>query len=301
MSDADATPTTDPDHDGDADHDADAESVAERSPKTRATRRAVAVTVVGCALALGAGGAAIALALGDAGVASPASATDASPQGCEASTSKITVQGTGHATGTPDVLNAVFGFSTTAGSSTAALSENNTKVTQALAALGSSGVASRDVQTTGLSLSPQYSFPHGVPVLTGYQVTDTVSATMRDVTKAGAAIDAVVGAADDAAQIDSLNFSLANPSKIQDEARAQAVHLAVAHAEAMAAAAGRRLGPVCSLTDNTQPQQQQQPPYASSGFDQSTPTSAVPVQPGTQLETDQVTLVYALVPRGQKT
>ncbi len=286
--------------DADADHDADAESLADRSPKTRTTRRAVVVTVVGCALALGAGGAALAVSLGDAGVASPASATDASPQGCEAATSKITVQGTGHATGTPDVLNAVFGFSTTAGSSTAALSENNTKVTQALAALASSGVASRDVQTTGLSLSPQYSFPHGVPVLTGYQVTDTVSATMPDVTKAGAAIDSVVGAADDAAQIDSLNFSIANPSQIQDEARAQAVHLAVAHAEAMAAAAGRRLGPVCSLTDNTQPQQQQ-PPYASSGFDQSTPTSAVPLQPGTQLETDQVTLVYALVPRGQKT
>jgi uncharacterized protein len=304
MSDADADADHDADHEANADAipipKADAESVVERSPKTRATRRAVVVTAVGCALALGAGGAALAVALGDAGVASPASAADASPQGCNASTSRITVQGTGHATATPDVLNAVFGFSTTAGSSTAALSENNTKVTQALAALGFSGVASRDVQTTGLSLSPQYSFPHGVPVLTGYQVIDTVSATMRDVTKAGAAIDAVVGAADDAAQIDSLNFSFADPSKIQDEARAQAVHLAVAHAEAMAAAAGRRLGPVCSLTDNTQPQQQQ-PPYASSGFDQAAPTSAVPVQPGTQLETDQVTLVYALVPRGQKT
>jgi uncharacterized protein len=294
---ADHVDAVDADH---ADASARADAAAGRSPRTRVTRRAVAFTVVGCASALGVAAAALAFAWGDVGVSSPASAT-ATPQGCDASTSKITVQGTGHATGTPDVLNAVFGFSTTAGSSTAALSQNNTKVTAALAALQSSGVASRDVQTTGLSLSPQYSYPHGVPTLTGYQVTNTVSATMRDVTKAGAAIDAVVGAADDAAQIDSLNFSIADPTKVQDEARAEAVHLAVAHAEAMAAAAGRRLGPVCSLTDNTQPPLQQEPPYASAGFAQSAPSSAVPVQPGTQLETDQVTLVYALVDRGQKT
>jgi uncharacterized protein len=275
---------------------------SDRSPKTRVTKRTVAATALGCALVLAAGGGALAVALGDAGGASPAAASDSAStaQGCKASTSKITVQGTGQAMGTPDVLNAVFGFTTTAASSTAALSDNNDKVTQALAALESSGVASRDVQTTGLSLSPQYAFPHGVPTLTGYQVTDTLSATMRDVTKAGAAIDAVVGAAGDAAQINGLSFSFADPAKVQDEARAQAVHLAVAHAEAMAAAAGHGLGPVCSLTDNTQAQQQQ-PPFTSSGLvAQAAPSSAVPVQPGSQLETDQVTIVYALVPRGHK-
>jgi uncharacterized protein len=276
------------------------EADSEAVPRTRVTRRTVAVTLAVCALVLaGAGaGVALSLALGVAGsaVPTPASAAVTTAQGCKASTSKITVQGTGHATGTPNLLNAVFGFSTTAGSSTAALSENNEKVTQALSALESSGVASRDVQTTGLSLSPQYAYPNGAPpTLTGYQVTDTVNATVRDVSKAGSAIDAVVGAAGDAAQIDGLNFSIADPSKVQDEARAQAVHLAVAHAEAMAAAAGRRLGPVCSLTDNTQPQP---PPFASSGLAQAAPSSGVPVQPGTQLETDQVTLVYGLVPKG---
>ena len=248
------------------------------------------------------GAAALGGRAGRPGGASPASASATASatasQGCGPSTSRITVQGTGQATGTPDVLNAVFGFSTTAGSSADALSENNAKVTEALATLTTSGVASRDVQTTGLTLQPQYAYPHGVPTLTGYQVTDTVNATLRDVAKAGAAIDAVVGAAGNAAQIDGLTFSIGDPSKVQDAARAQAVHLAVAHAEAMAAAAGRRLGAVCSLTDNTQPQQQT--PYPSAGFDQNATSAAVPVQPGTQLETDQVTLVYALVPRGDQ-
>jgi uncharacterized protein YggE len=75
------------------------------------------------------------------------------------------------------------------------------------------------------------------------------------------------------------------------------VHQAVAHAQAMAAAAGRKLGPVCSLTDDAQP--------ASSGSNQrfngldGLPATAtappVPLEPGTQVESDQVTMVYALV------
>ena len=138
------------------------EADSDRPP--RRTKRAVTFAVAGSALVLGA--AALAVALGEAGGASPASAsasaTAASSQKCSRSTSRITVQGNGQATGTPDVLDAVFGFNTLTAGSSAALSENNAKVAQALAALAASGVATRDVQTTGLTLSPQYAFPHGV-------------------------------------------------------------------------------------------------------------------------------------------
>ena len=80
---------------------------------------------------------------------------------------------------------------------------------------------------------------------------------------------------------------------MQDEARTAAVHQAVAHAEAMAAAAGRKLGPVCSLTDNTQPTS----PCRASRLDgphAGASATAVPLEPGTQIESDQVTMVYAL-------
>ena len=147
----------------------------------------------------------------------------------------------------------MFGFSTTAGSSAAALSQNNAKVALALQALAANGVAARDTQTTGLNLSAQYAYPHGVATLTGYQATQTVSAALRHPSTEGAAIDAVVTATGNAAQIDSLTFSFGDPGAVQDKARTAAVHQAVAHAQAMAAAAGRKLGPVCSLTDDTQP------------------------------------------------
>jgi uncharacterized protein len=228
------------------------------------------------------------------GTAGATPASGSGTAGCATSAPHLTVQGSGQGSGTPDVLTAVFGFSTTAGSSSAALSQNNAKVATALQALSTNGVASRDTQTTGLNLSAQYAYPHGVATLTGYQATETVSAALRHPSTEGAAIDAVVTATGNAAQIDSLTFSFANPGAVQDKARTAAVHQAVAHAQAMAAAAGRKLGPVCSLTDNTQP--------ASPGSDQtlnglalpSAGTAAVPLAPGTQLLSDQVTMVYAL-------
>ena len=50
------------------------------------------------------------------------------------------------------------------------------------------------MQTTGLNLSAQYAYPHGVPTLTGYQATETITATLRHPSTDGTAIDAVVSA-----------------------------------------------------------------------------------------------------------
>lgn len=252
-------------------------------------RLTVAAATVVALVALVAGDTGLGLAL-SAGATTPAT----TPAGCGSSQPRLTVQGTGQAEGTPDVLTAVFGFSSSATSATAALSQNNGEVNQALLALGANGVAKADVQTTGLTLAPQYVYPNGAPPkLTGYLVTNTVTAKLRDVKTAGGAIDAVVTAAGDAATITSLTFSFADPARVEDQARQHAVHQAVAHAGAMAQAAGRRLGPVCALTDNTQPALLQ--PYAGAGFAASNDQSAVvPVEPGSQTESDQVTMVYAL-------
>jgi hypothetical protein len=235
------------------------------------------------------GGAGLGLALTDAGASAPGPVT----AGCGPGSPRLTVQGTGQSSGTPDVLTAVFGFSTTAGSSAAALAQNNGKVGQAITSLTTAGVAKSDLQTTALNLAPQYTYPHGVPTLTGYQASETLSATLRTVSTAGTAVDAVVNATGDAAQIQSLTFSFGNPTKVQDGARADAVAQARSHAETMAASAGKRLGALCSLTDDTQP------PYPPQyqGLDVAGAASnapGVPLEPGTQLQSDQVTLVYTL-------
>ncbi len=240
------------------------------------------------ALVVGGTGLGLALSAG-------AGASVAGPAGCGSSGPRLTVQGTGQASGTPDLLTAVFGFNSTAGTSAAALSQNNAEVNQALLALGGKGVAHADVQTTGLTLAPQYVYPKGVPTLTGYSVTNTVTAKLRDTKTAGDALDAVVNATGNAATINSLSFSFSDPTQVEDQARTKAVHQAVAHAGAMASAAGRKLGPVCSLTDNTQPALLTPGAAGLAYGAQSDAASSVPVEPGSQTQSDQVTMVYALV------
>jgi uncharacterized protein len=256
-----------------------------RRIRSRGTIVAGTVVVV---VVLAGGAAGLGLALTDAGASTPVP----SSAGCGGGSPMLTVQGTGQASGTPDVLDAVFSFSTSAGSSAAALSQNNGEVGQAITALTGAGVAKRDLQTTALNLSPQYVFPHGVPKLTGYQASETLSATLRETATAGTALDAVVNATGNAAQIQSLTFSFGDPTKVQDAARTDAVAQAKSHAEAMAASADRRLGTLCSLTDNTQPPTLLQ----GQGFDAAgtNAAAAIPLEPGTQMQSDQVTMVYAL-------
>jgi hypothetical protein len=240
------------------------------------------------------GGAGLGLALSDGGSDSGASVPKAAA--CTSSTPRLTVEGTGQASAPPDVLTAVLAFNATAPSASAALSQDNAEVGAAVLALAVHGVSKADIQTTGLTLQTQYAYPKGVPMVTGYQVTNTVTATLRHIAGAGAAIDAVVGEAGNAAQINSLSFSFSNPGRVQDQARARAVQQAVSHARAMASAAGRRLGPVCSLSDSTPVQNpiQNTQDFASAGL---SANAAVPVEAGRQSESDQITLVYALINR----
>ena len=253
---------------------------------SRISARVVLAVTLGALLL---GGAGLGLALTDAGASTPSPVA----AGCGSSGPHLTVQGTGQSSGTPDVLTAVFSFSTAAGSSAAALAQNNSKVGQAITALTGAGAARRDLQTTALNLAPQYAYPHGVPTLTGYQASETLSATLRTISTAGSAVDAVVNATGDAAQIQSLTFAFSDPNQVQDAARADAVAQARSHAETMAASAGKRLGALCSLTDDTQPPSQ----LHDQGLDAAgaaTNAAGVPLEPGTQLQSDQVTLVYAL-------
>jgi uncharacterized protein YggE len=257
----------------------------------RTARPSVLIVAVAAAVLLGGAG------LGVAFARQPAAAAPVRAQAsCGPTTPKLTVEGVGEATATPDLLTVVVQVDAAGPSATAALASDNTKAGAAVAAFRYGGVEPKDIQTSGLSLQPQYAYPKGVPTVTGYQVTNSVTATLRSVAKSGAVIDGVVGVAGNAVQIESIGFSADHPGVVEDRARAQAATQAVAHAKALARAAGRSLGRVCSLTD-------QSPPvaagvtngalaYSSAGAD----AAAVPIESGSQTESAQVSLVYALQP-----
>lgn len=244
-----------------------------------------------------AGAVAVALAvawclLGWAGA--PAQVAAAAGGGCGSGSSRLTVTGSGVVTGTPDLLTVTFDVAATSTAVGSALTADDAADGAVVAALRTGGVAAKDVQTTNLSIQPQYN-PVQPSVVTGYAVDQTVTAKIRTLSSDGSVIGAAVSAGGDAVRVDGLHFSVAHPRSLQDRARARAVKQAVSHARAMARSAGERLGPICSLTDEMSTSAPG--PIRAAGHPAAIPSAgSVPVQAGTEQERDRVRVVYALAP-----
>ena len=149
-------------------------------------------------------------------------------------------------------------------------------------------MAAKDVQTTGLSL--QQSYP---PNPANYQVDDQVSATLRNLSRAGTVIDDAVAAAGDAGRLNGVSFSMSDTNPLMAAARQQAVAAAHADALQLAAAAGEHLGALVSLTDQPQPNN---PGVFYGAAASAAKTAPVPVQPGTQQLSVNVTAVWDVLP-----
>ncbi len=267
--------------------------VVQRVRRRRVTEIAAMVAVVLAACAVG-------VALWNPAQAKAASRpkpilTSTETTSCTGTSAKLTVQGTGTASATPDLLTVVIEIDVTEPNAQQALSVDNTQAAAVEHALGMSGVSGKDLQTTNLSIQPNYSWINNTSVLTGYAVSNNVTVNFHfPFQNAGNAIDAITGIAGNDVRIDSLNFSFQNPDAAEDQARTNAVTQAVAHAESMALAAGDHLGPVCSITDDSTVQPPEPIQYGFNATALSAAGTPTPLQPGSQQETDQVTVVYAL-------
>ncbi len=221
-------------------------------------------------------------ALALAGCAEPAASTSAGPTNFPG----ITTRGVGTVTRTPDTVTIVIGVQTRAPSAKSALDANTEKATALINVLKSKGVAAADLQTSQLSVNPTSDPASGR--ITGYEVTNQVTATLRDIGGAGALIDAAGAAAGDAIRLQQLSFSIADGSAARAQARTDAVRQAQAHAKQMADAAGVTLGRIRSITEVTA-----SPPGPFSR-DSAVAAAPVPIEPGTQELTVMVELVYAI-------
>jgi uncharacterized protein len=255
-------------------------------------QRAVAAGVASAGLLI----AAFTLGAGQ-GSATPAAASDAAGNAAltaaapAAGSARITVTGTGNVSGVPNQLSLSMGVQTSAGSVATALRQANAAARSVTAVLSRSGVAAPDIQTSGLSIYPNYANTSGVP--SGYQVSEQLTVILRRLSTAGSQISAAARAGGNATTIDGVSLNLSDTSTLLASARAKAVADAKAKAAAYARALGRPLGPVISMSEAAPAQPFQPLPYAA------TPSagragSAVPVHPGTQQLSVTVTVVFAL-------
>ncbi len=206
-----------------------------------------------------------------------------------AGSAKITVTGTGTVNGTPSQLVLSMGVQVNASSVGSALQEANQAVSRITAVLKARGVAAADIQTSGLSIQPNYQASSQAP--DGYGVSESLSATLRRLGVAGTEIDAAVRAGGNDATVGGITLNLTDTSSLLARARATAVADARVKADQYASALGQPLGPVVSITD-----QAPSPSFPVYGADPAAAThgSPVPISPGTQQLSVSVTVVYAM-------
>lgn len=148
----------------------------------------------------------------------------------------------------PDMATIAFGVMTQALSAAEAMAANRTQMNAVVQALRSQGIAERDIQTSGLNLSPQYNYEQNQPPkLVGYQASNQVTIIARDLTALGRTVDVVVGAGVN--QINGITFGLQNPRTAEDAARKAAVAALAAKAELYAQATGHRVLRLVNLSE----------------------------------------------------
>ena len=206
-----------------------------------------------------------------------------------AETATLTVTGMATVETAPDLATLSLGVTTSGATAAAAMSANSDAVASVIARLKSAGVADRDIQTSNLSLNPNWvtNATGTASEIQGYVATNLLTIRIRALATTGAVLDAAIS--DGANSLNGLVFGLQNPRPAEDEARRQAVADALARATLLAGAAGTKLGPILSITDGGAA-----PPVPGPMYRMAEDTAAVPVEAGSLGITASVTLVFQI-------
>ena len=160
----------------------------------------------------------------------------------------ISVTGEARISVAPDIAFVDAGVATDAKTAREASEANNTAMTKVLAALKAATIEARDIQTSRLSLQPQYAPNRGGPSpIVGYRASNRVTVRINDASKVAAVIDTLVGAG--ANDIGNVSFEVSQASRLLDDAREKAVADARRKAEIYAKAAGVTLGAPLSISE----------------------------------------------------
>ena len=215
----------------------------------------------------------------------------------------ISVTGEGEIVSIPDVATFSFSVSADAKVVSDAQEEVTKNMDAILAGLKSLSIEEKDIKTIDYSIWPKYTYQPTICSLTycppsrqiedGYTVSHSVSVKIRKTEDAGKAL-ALVGD-EGATNLSGISFSVDDPDKLLDEARALAIEDAKAKAKVLSKELGVRLVRVVSFYDNTD----RGIPYYAEGMGgdmmlkaNSAPTPTIPV--GENKSIVSVTVVYEI-------
>jgi uncharacterized protein YggE len=199
---------------------------------------------------------------------------------------QLTVNASGSVYAAPDQVTVQLGVTSQASSAADALKQNSADTTAVIDAIKNLGVNAKDISTSNFNVYPTYDST-GMSI-NGYQVNNSVTVIIRDISASGTLLDQVVTTG--ANNISGLNFGIADASEYQTDARNRAIESARAKAEAMAKAAGVKLGDIISINESIN----YQPPMPFARGMVADAAMAVPVETGQQEISVSVTLVYEI-------
>lgn len=214
----------------------------------------------------------------------PAQAQAQAPATLPADATLLSVSTQAQASRAPDIAAVSAGVVTQAADGNSAMRQNAELMNKVLAAVKAAGVASRDIQTSGINLHPQYHYQENQPPrITGYQASNTLNLKLRDVARIGNVLDALV--ASGANQINGPSFGIDDPEPLYGQARIDALKLARARAESYADALGVRVRRIVSVNEGggSMPGPMPMMARAKEAFD-STPVAAGESSVSVQLE-----------------
>jgi len=233
----------------------------------------------------------------------------------------FSVTSEGKATSIPDIAEFNFQIITEGGADIAALQKKNTEaMNKAIDFVKEQGVENKDIKTQYYNLEPRYqtsacrvtstpfapdapSFVGGIsasvtqtcppPSIVGYTITQSVNVRVRDFKKIGDIMGGVVK--NGANQVGSLSFTIDDLTKVQDEARTEAITKAKFKARAIAKAGDFKMGRLLNIQEGSQ-----YPVYSDSlrmeakVSDSAESAPAPTIQPGSQEVNITVTLQYEI-------
>jgi uncharacterized protein YggE len=194
---------------------------------------------------------------------------------------RLDISATGEVTRVPDLAIISAGVQTLQPTASAAIEENAARMERVRAALKRAGIDDKDIQTSTISLNPEYQYDQNKPPrLTGYRATNTVNVKFRDLKRSGAILDALV--AEGSNQISGPNLTIDKPEAAYDEARVKAIAAGRARAELYARALGKRVVRLLTVSESGGYQMPPPMPVAYARDMAAQAVAKTEIDPGTQ-------------------
>jgi len=208
----------------------------------------------------------------------------------------IWVSGSGKVSAIPDVATLRLGIEAQNDSVALAQSQAAEAMDKVMTSLTGNGVAEKDIQTRYFNIQriTRWDQDKQQEIVIGYRVTNMVTARIRELDKVGTIIDAVAVAGGDLTRIDSIGFSVEDPSAYYEAAREKAMTDAKTKAQQMAELAGVKLGKPTYITESFQ---YPQPVYRQDFYGEvaAAPAVETPISPGEMEISINVQVAYSIL------